>query len=96
MLAKAFVTGVVFLLFTIIIALSTGHFDEVGNYTEYLAFGLITLAGLMVYNTLRVPNPYYQEDSVQDHKSRWKWTIYFVVAAVPSIVFSFLFYVIPR
>lgn len=75
-----------------IVAFATGNIDQVGNYTEYMVFGLITLAGFMVYNALRSPTAYSHEYEVRDHKSRWRWTFYFLVASVPSSVFAVFFF----
>ncbi len=91
-MVKALGFGAILQTLLIIVLLSIGNFDQVGNYSEYLALGLITLGGLMVYNTLRVPSPYYQEDDAKDHKSRWRWTIYFLLASLPSVTFALIFF----
>ncbi|AWX57837.1 hypothetical protein AB432_023630 [Brevibacillus brevis] len=72
---KALGFGAILQILCMIIAMTTGNIDQAGNYAEYLAFGLLTLAGLMVYNALSTPSAYYQEHEVQDYKSRWKWTL---------------------
>lgn len=92
-MVKALGFGAILQSLIIIVTLSIGKFDQVGNYSEYLAFGLITLGGFMVYNTLRVPSPYYQEDTAEDHKSRWRWTLYFLLASVPSAAFALIFFI---
>ncbi|GEC89546.1 hypothetical protein [Brevibacillus brevis] len=45
---KALGFGAVLQILCMIIAITTGNIDQAGNYAEYLAFGLLTLAGLMV------------------------------------------------
>ncbi|MGG4447584.1 hypothetical protein HPY28_24960 [Brevibacillus sp. HB1.2] len=89
---KALGFGAALQILCMIIAIKTGNIDQAGHYAEYLAFGLLTLAGLMVYNALSAPSAYYKEHEVQDYKSRWKWTFYFLLASVPSGIFAVIFF----
>ncbi|WP_289140471.1 hypothetical protein [uncultured Brevibacillus sp.] len=89
---KALGFGVALLSLCIIIALASGNFDQAGNYTMYLALGVISLAGLMIFGSISAPSPYFQKDNAEDQNSRWRWILYFLLAAVPSVIFAFIYF----
>lgn len=88
----AFITGVAVFVVILAVSLISGNLGSLVGYAQIAGIVLITLAALMSYNTLRVPNPYYQEDTAEDHRSRWRWTFYFLLAALPQAIFLICYY----